>query len=123
MYRPFLAIPRSQGYNEALLEKLDMLYNTIMSHATRYKKWMVAMKRVGNDFTKPTMRRILQSPEVMKGILEFEGQLEAAAKSVVQLEIATREVLATLTAKDRRKQPQSSKHERSALHRGFASIS
>ncbi|ERF74158.1 hypothetical protein EPUS_08897 [Endocarpon pusillum Z07020] len=123
VYRPFLAIPRSQGYNEALLEKLDMLYNTIMTHATRYKKWMVAMKRVGNDFTKPTMRRILQSPEVMKGILEFEGQLEVAAQSVVQLEIATREVLATLTAKDRREQQQSSKHQPSALHRGFASIS
>lgn len=123
MYRQFQAIPRSQGYGEVLLDKLDNLYNVIMSLATKYKKWMVAMKRVGNDFTKPTMRRILQSPEVMKGVLEFEGQLEAATKSVVQLEVATREVLANLTAKRRRKQQQTLKHERSTLHHGYASIS
>ncbi len=123
MYRPFLAIPRSQVYDEVLLEKLDSLYNAIMTLATRYKKWMVAMKRVGNDFTKPTVRRILQSPEVMKGVLEFEGQLEVAENSIVQLETATTEVLATLTAKNRRNQQPISKHERSALHRGYASIS
>ncbi len=123
MYRPFLAIPRSQIYEEVLPEKLDSLYNAIMALSTRYKKWMVAMKRVGRDFTKPTMRRILQSPEVMKGVLEFEGQLEVASKSVVQLETATREVLATLAIENRRKQQQISTHDRSALHRGYASIS
>lgn len=123
MYRPFLAIPRSQVYTEALLENLDSLYNAIMTLTTRYKKWMVAMKRVGNNFTRPTMRRILQSPEVMKGVLEFEGQLEVATKSVVQLEVATRGLLATLIAKNRQKQQQVSKHEQSALHRGHCFIS
>ena len=117
-----LDIPLTQRQDEVLIEYLHTLYDVIMTLATRYKQWITAMKRVGDDFTRPTMRRILHSPEVMRQILEFEGQLEAATKSVPQMEFATRTVLTTLNVKLRRKQQQLSKHQSSVLHRGHASL-
>jgi hypothetical protein len=117
-----LAIPRAQAHDEELLEQLDKLYDALMTVSTKYSGWMAAIKRVGNDFTKPTMRRILQAPGVMKNILEFEGQLQAAMKSVLQMELETSKAMETLAGKKRRKE-QVWKHGLSALHRGHASVS
>jgi hypothetical protein len=122
IYRPVLAIPRAQAHDEELLEQLDKLYDALMTVSTKYSRWMAAIKRVGNDFTKPTMRRILQAPGVMKNILEFEGQLQAAMKSVLQMELETSKAMETLAGKKRRKE-QVWKHGLSALHRGHASVS
>jgi len=124
IYRPALAIPRGHGPDdEELLEQLNALYDALMTVSTKYRRWMAAMKRVGNDFTKPTMRRILQAPRVLENILEFEGQLEAAMKSVIQMELeTTSEGMAALAAKRRRK-AQVWKHGVSVLHRGYASVS
>lgn len=81
------------------------------------------MKRVGDDFTKPTLGRILHSPIIMRHILEFEGEKEAATKSVLEMERVTRRVLTSLNARIRRKQQHLSRHEDLVLHRGYASIS
>jgi hypothetical protein len=117
-----LAIPRVRDQDDELFDQLNTLYDALMTVSTKYRRWMAAMKRVGNDFTKPTMRRILQAPGVMENILEFEGQLEAATKSVVQMELETSEVMQRLAAKRRRKE-QVWKHGVSVLHRGHASVS
>ena len=81
------------------------------------------MHRVGEDFTKPTMRRILHSADVMQDILEFEGHKAEAMKSVLAMEVATRGVLTSFMGKHRRKELQLRKHESFVLHRGHASVS
>jgi hypothetical protein len=70
-----------RGHDETLMELLDHLYNSVMQLPTTYREWIRAMRRVGDDFTRPTMRRILRTPEVMKEILEFEGQKEAGVRN------------------------------------------
>lgn len=51
---------------------------------------------------RPTMRRMLHLPEVMKQMLESEGQKEAATKPAIRMESATRENQLTLNAKNGR---------------------
>jgi hypothetical protein len=124
IYRPALAIPRAaQGHDEDLLARLDTLYDALMTVSTKYRRWMAAMKHIGDDFTKPTMRRILQSPAVMQSILEFEGQLEAAMESVVQMELETASGGVGASAAEKRRREQVWKHGASVLHRGHASVS
>jgi hypothetical protein len=106
---------------------LDRLYNDIMTLRTKYTQWMDVMKRVGDDFTRPTMRRILHSPEVMKEILEFDGHKEEAIKSVVEMESVTRRALGKLNPnrqhRRREQQFRFRRHECFVLHRGHASVS
>jgi hypothetical protein len=118
-----LNISRQPGQDEALLEQLNSLYSALITFRNTYKQWIDAMKRVGNNFTRPTMRRILESPEVMRQILEFDGQVEAASKSVLEMKVATKRIFTNLNAHDRRKQQQLSKRVSSILHRGHASVS
>jgi hypothetical protein len=118
-----LDIPRQPGHDEALLEQLNSLYNALMTFRNTYKQWIDAMKHVGNNFTRPTMRRILESPKVMRQILEFEGQVEVASKSVIEMEVATKRVFTNLNPHDRRRQQQLSKRVSSMLHRVHASVS
>ncbi len=123
VYRPILAVFRLQTHDDLLIDFLDSLYDAIMLFPIRYKQWMIAMKQVGDDFTKPTMRRILDLPEVMRHILEFEGQIETATKSVSEMEYATRKVFTDLNRVNRRRQHQLSRREDCVLHRCHASIS
>jgi hypothetical protein len=118
-----LAATDIEGNDEALLDYLNRLYNAIMVLLTKYKQWTAAMKRIGDDFTRPTMRRILRSPEVMKGILEFEGQTEAATKTALQMESATKKIFTSVNEKNRRRHQHISHQERLVLHRAYASLS
>lgn len=85
---PMLAVFRLRGPDEELVEVLDSLYDAVMTLPTRYREWMRAMKRVGDDFTKPTMHRILASEHVMATILEHQAQRKSAAESTSTLELA-----------------------------------
>lgn len=123
MYHPVLSVSHIGSDDEPLLDDLDSLYNALMTLSTRQKQWISVMKYIGNDFTRATMRRILRTPEVMKEVLEFEGDMEVATKSVLQMESATRKLLMVANAKNRRRHQQRSKDEGLVLHRGSASVS
>jgi hypothetical protein len=118
-----LAATGTEANDEVLLDYLNSLYNSTMMLLTKYKQWTAAMKRIGDDFTRPTMRRMLRSPEVMRDILEFEGQMKTAANTVLQMESATREVFTSVNEKNRRRHQHLSNQERLVLHRAYASIS
>jgi hypothetical protein len=49
-----------------------------MTVGERYRQWWNDVKELGELHTKPTMRKILNSPIVMKHILELEDIKEAA---------------------------------------------
>jgi hypothetical protein len=111
VYRQRLANVRIRDNDEGLIQLLDSLYDAIMTLPTVFKKWMMAMKRMGDDFTKPTMQRILHSPGVMKDIVEFEGQKQVAVKTVLEEELASRSVNTVFNTRNRRREQQPlSKH-------------
>lgn len=117
-----LELSQIRRQDEAIDDLLDHVYNAIMMLPARYKQWMMAMRWVGDGFTKPTMRKILQSPDVMMNILESEGRHEQATQSVPEMEAATRQVFTTVNIKHRRKQQHLMRHGRFALRRGQASV-
>jgi len=88
---------------------LDAVYHALMEVEERYKQWWKDVKQLGNSYTKPTMRRILNSPTVMQQLLEFEGMKEAAEVAASDpdgpgLRPVTIQVIETLNANARRRQ-------------------
>lgn len=74
-----------------------------------YRRWWKDVKELGDLYTKPTMRRILNSPAVMQQILENEGMKEAAETAAsdpdgLGIQPVTRQILETLHANTRREQ-------------------
>ena len=59
-------------------ESLDALYDVIMIVEEKYKQWWRDVRELGDNHTKPTMRKIFASPVVMQQLEHFEGMKEAA---------------------------------------------
>lgn len=52
-----------------------------MTVEEKYTQWWNEVKMLGDLYTKPTMRRILRSPPVLKEIFEHENMNEAAERA------------------------------------------
>lgn len=76
-----------------------------------YKQWCNDVKEIGDLYTKPTMRRILNSPSAMKLIAEHEDIKEAAERAASDptgpgLHSVPRSVLEMLRANARQREVQ-----------------
>jgi hypothetical protein len=78
VYHPALIFCQTVDHNQSTRVSLDDLYHVLMTVEERYRQWWNDVKELGDLHTKPTMRKILNSPKVMKHILEYEDIREAA---------------------------------------------
>ena len=109
VYHPASVLFRTGDYDKDVQSSIDRLYHAIMSVAEKYKQWCRDMRDLGDWYTKPTMRRILNSPAIMEQILEFEGMKEAAEAATRDpkgpgIQPLTRKVLESFNADTRRRQ-------------------
>jgi hypothetical protein len=78
VYHPALNSCQKVNHNRSTQASLDDLYHVLMTVEERYRQWWNNVKELGELYTKPTMRKILDSPTVIKHILEHESIREAA---------------------------------------------
>jgi len=78
VYHPALMLCQTVDHNQSTQASLNDLYHVLMTVEERYRQWWNNVKELGDLHTKPTMRKILNSPTVMKHILEYEDIKEAA---------------------------------------------
>ena len=78
VYHPALISCQTVDHNQSTQASLDDLYHVLMTVEERYRQWWNDVKELGELYTKPTMRRILHSPTVIKHILEQEDIRKAA---------------------------------------------
>jgi hypothetical protein len=69
---------KTANYATFLKEALGDLYNAIMTLQEGYRRWWKDMKELGDNYTKPTLRRLLNSPTAMQQISEYEAIKDAA---------------------------------------------
>lgn len=78
VYHPALKFRQTADHNQSTQASLNDLYHVLMTAEERYRQWWNDVKELGEMHTKPTMRKILNSPTVMKHILEHEDIRKAA---------------------------------------------
>lgn len=81
VYHPALTLRRRGDCDQLTQACLDNLYHALMTTEETYKRWCNDVKELGDLYTKPTMRRILNSTSVMKLIAEHEDIKEAAERA------------------------------------------
>ena len=86
MYQPAFTLFRAVDYDQSTQVSLDDLYHVLMTVEERYKQWWNDVKELGDLHTKPTLRRILDSPTVMKHLIEHEEMKEAAEVAASDLD-------------------------------------
>lgn len=116
VYHPALTGPRRVDCDQSTQASLNDLYHVLMTAQERYKQWWSDVKALGDLYTKPTMRRILHSPKVLKLIAEQEDTKEAAERAASDpagpgLQPVPKAVLQTLRANVRRRQLQATVHQ------------
>lgn len=103
IYHPALISYPIAYHVQKVQTDLDALYHALLTLEENYKKWWKNMQELGDSYTKPTMRRILDSPTIVQQILEYEDVKHAAEAAVDDpngpgLQPATRQVVETLRA-------------------------
>lgn len=111
VYHPALNFYQAVDHNRSTQASLDDLYHVLMTVEERYRQWWNDVKELGELHTKPTMRKILNSPTVMKHILEHEDIKEAAETAASDpegpgLQPISKEVLEMLRTNANRRQLQ-----------------
>lgn len=81
VYHPALMVFRAVDCEHSTHTSLNHLYHVLMTIEEKYTQWWNEVKMLGDLYTKPTMRRILRSPPVLKEIFEHEDMNEAAERA------------------------------------------
>lgn len=121
VYHPALTSCQTVDHNQSTQASLDDLYHMLMTVEERYRQWWNDVKELGELHTKPTMRKILNSPTVMKHILEYEDVREAAETTACDpegpgLQPISEKVLEVLRTNANRRQLQD-RPNKTRLHR------
>jgi hypothetical protein len=111
VYHSALTFWRTVDYDQLTRASLDDVYHALMTVEERYKQWWNDVKELGDLHTKPTMRRILNSPTIMEQIDEHEDMMEAAESGASDpdgpgLQPVSQKVLEILRANARRRRLQ-----------------
>ena len=111
VYHAALTLFRTVDCDEDIQTALDAVYHALMEVEEKYKEWWKDVKELGDLYTKPTIRRILNTPTVMQQLVEYED-IETAAEAAIRdpdgpgLQPVTRQVIEALNANARRRQLQ-----------------
>ena len=108
VYHPALSAYRDQRQFGDLQRSLDGLYNVLLIVEQRYRRWWNEVKELGKKYTKPTLRRILESPALLQHIQSFEALKDAAEAAESNADSQDRH-RAARELSQRRQRPASSK--------------
>ena len=78
VYHPALSAYRDQRRFGDLQRSLDSLYNVLLTLEQKYRRWWNDVKELGKNYTKPTLRRILESPSLLQQIRSYQDLKDAA---------------------------------------------
>ena len=111
VYHPALNLFQKTDRDQSTQAPLDDLYHALMNIEERYKQWWTDVKELGDLYTKPTMRTLLNSSVAMQQIIKQEEMKEAAELAAndpdgLGLQPVSEKVLEILRTNVRRRQVQ-----------------
>lgn len=82
VYHPFLRLLNVQNVQLQIQDRINEVYDALMSLLHSYSLWWSGMKDIKQKYMLPTLRRIQNSPETLLEIREFEEYKEAAKAAI-----------------------------------------
>lgn len=82
VYHSFLQLLAVKDVNSVLQDRINELYNALMSLLSQYRLWWNGMKDIKEGYMLPTLRAIRRAPEVWRQVKNMEENISVARAAI-----------------------------------------